>query len=226
MKPLEEGSEAIPLVNYRIVSSDISLNDIKPEEKIVLIDNLRASSTIVTALALGIETIIPLVDDKKVFRLKSDKVLTAGESGGLKLEGYDIGNSPVELESVCGNVEYKTLIIKTSNLVPLLLKFPHAVICSSLNLDSIAAYLKNKKGCIIPAGGQDGKAEDMGVAFALGARLTGTGFNADSVSCFTIESAAAKHLAEIGYERDVNYISRTSIYDIVPLFDGEKIIKF
>jgi len=213
------------LVNYRIVSPDISFKDIKPEEKIVLIDNLRASSTIVTALAMGLGTVIPLVDDEKVFKLKSDKVLTAGESGGVKLAGYDIGNSPVELESACKNAEYKTLIIKTSNLVPLLLKFPHAVICSSLNLDSIAAYLKNKMVCIVPAGGQYGKTEDLGVAFALGARLTGTGFNADSVSCFTIESAAAKHLAEIGYEKDVEYIARNSIYDIVPVFDGEKITK-
>ncbi len=76
-------------------------------------------------------------------------VLTAGESGGVKLTGYDIGNSPVELEAVCKNSQYKTLLIKTTNLVPLLLTFPHAVICSSLNLNAAAKYLENKKACII-----------------------------------------------------------------------------
>ncbi len=225
MKPLEEGLEATPLGNYRIVNPDISLNDIKSGEQVVLIDNLRASSTIVTALALGIEKVIPLVKDEEAFKIKDDYVLTSGECGGIKLAGYDIGNSPVELESACKNAEYHTLIIKTTNLVPLLLKFPLAVICSSLNLASISGFLNNKKVCIIPAGGKYGKAEDMGVAFALAARLAGTDFNSEMVTCFTLESAAAKHLAEIGYEKDVEYIARTSIYDIVPLFDGEKIMR-
>ena len=46
--------------NYRVVDPDILLTDIKPGETIVLIDNLRASSTIVTALAMGIEEVIPI----------------------------------------------------------------------------------------------------------------------------------------------------------------------
>ena len=127
--------------NYRVVDPDILLTDIKPGETIVLIDNLRASSTIVTALAMGIEAVIPLTDDQKVFELKDDQVLTAGESGGVKLDGYDIGNSPVEIESNCKSLQYKTLLIKTTNLVPRLLTFPHAVICSSLNLNATAKYL-------------------------------------------------------------------------------------
>ena len=211
--------------NYRVVDPDILLTDIMPGEAIVLVDNLRASSTIVTALAAGIQTVIPLIEDEEVFKLKEDTVLTAGESGGLKLDGYDIGNSPVEIEAVCKNSQYKTLLIKTTNLVPLLLTFPHAVICSSLNLNAAAKYLENKKACIIPAGGNYGCAEDLGVAFALGYKMTHSEFNAGMVSCFTRESAAAKHLAEIGYQDDVDYISRTSIFDIVPVFDGKKIVR-
>jgi 2-phosphosulfolactate phosphatase len=213
------------LENYRVVDPDIQLTDIQSGETIVLIDNLRASSTIVTALAMGIQTVIPLTDDKKVFELKDDQVLTSGESGGVKLNGYDIGNSPVEIETVCKKSQYKTLLIKTTNLVPLLLSFPHAVICSSLNLNAAAKYLKNKKVCIIPAGGNYGCAEDLGVAFALGYKMTHPEFMEGRVSCFTRESAAAKHLAEIGYQGDVDYISRTSIFDIVPVFDGKKIVR-
>ena len=225
MKPLEEGSEATHLENYRVVDPDILLTDIKPGETIVLIDNLRASSTIVTALAMGIETVIPLTDDKKIFELKDDHALTSGEFDSIKLEGFDIGNSPVELEAVCKNSQYKTLLIKTTNLVPLLLNFPHAVICSSLNLNAAAKYLENKKACIIPAGGHYGCAEDLGVAFTLGYKMTHPEFIDGKVSCFTRESAAAKHLSEIGYQGDVDYISRNSIFDIVPVFDGEKIMR-
>lgn len=211
--------------NYRVVDPDIRLSDIKSSETIVLIDNLRASSTIVTAIAMGIEEVIPLIDDNKVFELKNDHVLTAGESGGVKLDGYDIGNSPVEIESNCKNSQYKTLLIKTTNLVPRLLTFPHAVICSSLNLSAVAKYLENKEVCIVPAGGTYGCAEDLGVSFALGYRMTHPEFNDDLISCFTRESAAANHLAEIGYQEDVDYISRTSIFDIVPVFDGKKIVR-
>ena len=213
------------LENYRVVDPHTRLNNIKPGETIVIIDNLRASSTIVTAFAMGIEAVIPLTDDKKIFALKDDQVLTAGESGGVKLDGFDIGNSPVELESVCKNSHYKTLLIKTTNLVPFLLTFPHAVICSSLNLNAAAKYLENKKACIIPAGGNYGCAEDFGVALALGYKMSHSEFMDDMVTSFTRESAAAKHLAEIGYQDDVDYISRASIFDIVPVFDGEKIVR-
>jgi phosphosulfolactate phosphohydrolase-like enzyme len=107
---------------------------ILPGEMPVVIDNLRASSTIVTALACGVEEIIPVTRDQDAFSLKQQGVVIAGESGGVKLPGYDLGNSPVELLRWAEQQPFKTMAFKTSNLIPLLGKLAHAWICSSLNL--------------------------------------------------------------------------------------------
>lgn len=213
------------MANYRIVKPDIRPEDVDPDERIVLIDNLRASSTMVTALAMGIEKIVPVTDDEQVFRVRGAHDLTAGESGGRKIAGYDIGNSPCELAAACQGGSYHTLFIKTSNLVPLLLRFSKALICSSLNLSAVAEYLDNQKACIIPAGGQYGCAEDLGVALALGAKISHAVFDHNKIACFTRESAAARHLAEIGYAKDVEFIVQTDRYDLVPRFDGQKIVR-
>ena len=71
--------------------------DLQDDEAIVIIDMLRASSTIVTAFSPGIETVIPVLDDEQAFSLKDDCTVIYGEAGGVKIPGYDIGNSPVEL---------------------------------------------------------------------------------------------------------------------------------
>lgn len=210
------------MANYRITGPEVSA---LPGETVVLIDNLRACSSIVTALAMGITRIIPMTDDEKVFKLKEKDILTLGESGGYKIERYDIGNSPVELEAVCRDHAYHTLIIKTSNLVPLLLKFQTAVICSSLNLAAAAEYLADKNIRIVPAGGRYGCGEDLGVAFTLGAKVSRVDFDEEAALCLTRESAAARHLTAIGCAEDVAYIARNSIYDIVPVYDGQQIVR-
>ena len=198
------------------------LND--DDETVIVIDNLRASSTIVTALSLGVEQIIPVIDDREAFILKDKGAVIAGETGCIKIAGYDIGNSPVELIKAYAVSPFKNLVIKTSNLIPLLFTLQRAIICSSLNLSSIANFLNNKRACIVVAGGPRGAAEDLGVAFALAACLTGVSFDKDLTVAFTSESPAAKYLHEIGYGDDVTFISRVDVYDVVPFYDG-KVIK-
>ncbi|MEI6127122.1 MAG: 2-phosphosulfolactate phosphatase [Pseudomonadota bacterium] len=199
-------------------------NDLRDDENVIVIDNLRASSTIVTALSLGVEQIIPVVDDREAFLLKEKGCILAGETGCIKIDGYDIGNSPVELVRTYSARPFKKLVIKTSNLIPLLLTLRRAVICSSLNLAAIANFLNNKGACILAAGGPRGAAEDLGVAFALAACLAGVSFDKDLAIAFTAESPAAKYLHEIGSGDDVAFISRVNVYDVVPLYDG-KVIK-
>ena len=87
----------------------------------VVIDNLRASSTIITALAYGVKEIMPVAHDEAAMQLKEQGVVIAGESGGIKLPGYDLGNSPVELIRRAEQEPFKKLAIKTSNLIPLAL---------------------------------------------------------------------------------------------------------
>ncbi|MBU3928614.1 MAG: 2-phosphosulfolactate phosphatase, partial [Bacteroidetes bacterium] len=67
---------------------------------VVVIDVLRATSTIITALMHGAKQIFPVVDIKNAFDLKKQfspgEVLLCGERDAKIIAGFDFGNSPLE----------------------------------------------------------------------------------------------------------------------------------
>lgn len=83
----------------------------------VMIDVVRASTTIVHALAAGAKSIFPVASIEEALRLANSigrsSVLLAGERRALPIDGFDLGNSPGEFapERVAG----KTLIMATTN---------------------------------------------------------------------------------------------------------------
>lgn len=87
----------------------------------VVIDVLRATSTMVTALAHGALGILPTaaVEEAEAWRsryLHSDSqhpLLLGGERGGLRIDGFDLGNSPGEY--IPGRVAGKVIILSTTN---------------------------------------------------------------------------------------------------------------
>jgi 2-phosphosulfolactate phosphatase len=81
----------------------------------VVIDVLRATTTMATALAHGAVRIVPLVDvaaARDSARAVAGAVL-GGERGGVRIEGFDLGNSPLEYsrERVAG----RTIVMTTTN---------------------------------------------------------------------------------------------------------------
>ena len=82
----------------------------------VVIDVLRASTTMITALAHGAAGIVPVADVDEARRLAGElgpRVVLGGERGGLRISGFDLGNSPREYtaERVAG----QTVVITTTN---------------------------------------------------------------------------------------------------------------
>jgi 2-phosphosulfolactate phosphatase len=79
----------------------------------VVIDVLRASTTIVEALAAGASAVVPVVGVEEARALAGPGTLVGGERGGLRCEGFDLGNSPGEYtaESVGG----RRVVLCTSN---------------------------------------------------------------------------------------------------------------
>lgn len=83
----------------------------------VVIDILRASTTIATALAHGAARVVPCLEVPEALALRADQppgdVLLGGERGGVRIEGFDFGNSPSEytIEKVRG----KTIGFTTTN---------------------------------------------------------------------------------------------------------------
>jgi 2-phosphosulfolactate phosphatase len=181
----------------------------------VIIDVLRASSTIVTALANGVTEIVPVTSQKEAFDLKLEGYLIAGEQNGVKLGGFDIGNSPTELLQVLQNKKYKRLALKTTNATSLLKSVSKAYVASTLNLDAAVVELQGKKVSLIAVGSKYGLMEDLAVAIALLSRLNGLEISNNWVRQNVVKSKAAEHLKNIGYASDVSFITNKN-YNVLP----------
>ena len=55
--------------------------------------------------------------------------------------------------------------------------------------------------------------------------LSGIDIETRAIKNFIKESTAALHLCSIGYDQDVEFISRVNVFDIVPVYDGKLIKK-
>lgn len=124
------------------------------EKTIVVIDVLRATSTIVTGLNNGARAIIPVLDmaeaGKIAGNLDSSQYLLCGERDGEKIEGYHLGNSPFEYTPEV--VKNKTLILNTTNGTKAITKASQAdilIISSFLNVGRVVEELKETENEII-----------------------------------------------------------------------------
>ncbi|MDZ7617941.1 MAG: 2-phosphosulfolactate phosphatase [Patescibacteria group bacterium] len=93
---------------------------VQPEElagsTVVVIDVLRATTTICHAVAAGVEQVVPCLeveDALAVAKSLSGKVVLGGERGGLRINGFDLGNSPREYTS--DRLDGATLVFTTTN---------------------------------------------------------------------------------------------------------------
>jgi 2-phosphosulfolactate phosphatase len=83
----------------------------------VVIDVIRATSTIVEALANGAHAVYPTLSTEEAIRLANslgrDDTVLCGERKGLKVEGFDLGNSPGEFTPE--RIRGKRLVMSTTN---------------------------------------------------------------------------------------------------------------
>jgi 2-phosphosulfolactate phosphatase len=121
----------------------------------VVFDVLRATSSIITALANGAEAVIPVCTIEEAVREKQhdNDVLLAGERDGFritsKLTGsvdFDFGNSPREFAKA--NLADKTIVMTTTNGTRALkacLGAKEILVGSFLNLAAVAEYLHTRQ---------------------------------------------------------------------------------
>ena len=214
---------------------------------VVIIDVLRASSTIVTALANGCSGFIPIFSPdqarKKAQQFERGKLLLGGEREGIKIEGFDLGNSPREYQREV--VKDKTIIFSTTNGVKTLemVKSAHRIIVGSfLNLQAVCDYCSNYKGDILLiCAGKEGKfsLEDAACAGMIinSLRDVFPGDHQASDANFTAQLLCEKfdnnileilrksqhggYLESIGLEKDLKFCSQLDLFHIVPIFrDG------
>ncbi len=138
----------------------------------VIIDILRASSTITTALLNGAIAVIPCdsPDEARQIRQASpiNSALLGGERGGVLIEGFDCGNSPTEYPS--SRVSGKTIAFTTTNGTKALLKSAAAetiLIGAFVNRQALVDRLHaDQKSVHLVCAGTDGEITGEDVLFA------------------------------------------------------------
>jgi 2-phosphosulfolactate phosphatase len=112
----------------------------------VVIDVLRATTTMIYALAAGATAVIPrlTIDDarQRAGVFPAGQAILGGERGGLKIEGFDVGNSPAEYSPAI--VGGKTIVLTTTNGTKALLYCQQAaevLIGAFVNLSAVCSVL-------------------------------------------------------------------------------------
>jgi 2-phosphosulfolactate phosphatase len=234
------------MISIEVVLSPalLHLTDVKGSN-VVVIDILRATSTICTAIHEGALSVKAVKSPVEALELKNHGYMTAAERDGVKLDGFDMGNSPFECMN--GAVKGKSIALTTTNGTKCIEAVARAgvrnVLAGSfLNLASLADWLvsDNHRIVMLCAGWKDSfNLEDTLFAGALSKMIsekTETFIDCDAalmsidlygcamsdISAFLRKSSHYKRLSHLHHEEDMKYCLQQSVFqDIVGLKDGE-----
>ncbi len=232
-------------------------NQVKPADTaarlVVIVDVLRASTTVATALGNGARTIIPLEGaDEVIFRSKEfarSQILLAGEHKMHPITGFDIGNSPQAYTKDV--VEGKTILLTTTNGTRTLLGVQGArdiVIASYVNFTAVLAMAKvaasSNTDIAIICAGEEGSftLEDAACAGryvkAIPKRADAFAMNdaasasvmiekkyGDNIAKVFKESTHGQALASAGFGDDLAAAAAVDAYPVVPIYQDRSITK-
>ncbi len=211
---------------------------------VVVVDILRATSVMVTALAHGAKEILPVatLEEARCF-LEKEGHLCAAERGGDKVDGFSYGNSP--LSYMNDEVKGKCLVMTTTNGTLAITKSTSAdevLIGAFLNISSLAKYIAgSKKDVIIHCAGWKGKTnmEDTLFAGALVEMLLGThdlGCDTPSLALTFYQavksdlmetvkrSSHAKRLKGLNIIEDIAFCMKFDEYEVIPKLSGKVLL--
>ena len=211
---------------------------------VVVIDILRATSSITYGIENGAEAIIPVMNVEDCLNYADKGYLLAAERNGEVVEGYDFGNSPFSYtaEKVAG----KIVVLTTTNgtkAMHLAQERAHQVIVGSfLNLTSVCDYLKkeNKDVLLLCAGWKDNfNLEDTLFAGAVVEQLKNDFTVGDDSSVAALDmyqlakgdlrgylkkSSHSHRLIKLNIEEDVQFCLKVDVCKAIPVLEGEKLI--
>lgn len=233
----------------------ISASDIKEEKLkgkvVVVIDVLRATSVMITALKNGCQEVIPVREIEDALSLVGDnreKYILGGERMAVKIEGFDFSNSP--LDYTRENVEGRTLVMTTSNGTKAIKNSEaaeHIFIASMINGKAVAKKLMNlNKDVIFVNAGTMGEfsiddfltsgyiinclkklaEEECSDELVLTDIATTSHYiyeNNEDLFSFVKYATHYKRIKELGLEEDLKYCLTKDSTDIVPEYKENKI---
>jgi 2-phosphosulfolactate phosphatase len=210
----------------------------------VVIDVLRATTTIATALGAGAEAVQAFSDLKTLMQVSdpwpSEKRLRAGERGGAKVEGCDLGNSP--LDCTTDRVGGRRLFISTTNGTRALQRVeesPTVITSALINRQAAVKFLIDKQPetvWIVGSGWEGGYSlEDTACAGAIAHSLREQDKNVEIGNDEVIASIAlyrqwqdnllgmfhscshGQRLLRLHCDEDLQYCSNIDSLDVLPI---------
>ncbi|MEM1000714.1 MAG: 2-phosphosulfolactate phosphatase [Bacteroidota bacterium] len=213
---------------------------------VVVIDVLRATTSMATAFHNGVRSMIPVLTKEEGFALQKEGYLVAGERNGEQVEGFDFGNSPFSFTR--DRVQGKDIVITTTNGTKALKAAvehgaQEVLIGAFANQNALATYLEreNRNVVLLCAGWKDRpNLEDTIFAGAMVRRLRpqfnlyeDTALIAETLyrnanrrkRYFLRNSSHFNRLyAKLRIQKDVKYALRTDTHPIVAKLYGDHLV--
>jgi len=235
-----------PHINVHLLASRVAPKSFAGRT-VVVIDVLRATTTIAAAVAAGVEEVIPCgeVEEARSWKQRDPRVLLGGERGGLPIEGFDLGNSPLEYtpERLAG----RRLVFTTTNGTQAMLRCRQAgrvLLGAFVNLEALVQAVAGDPTIELLCAGRLGaiSREDSLLAGAIVDRfqlrspsttisdeaalardawqaVSTRVKNGVSLAKTLRDGAAGRNLAAIGLDRDIYAAAQIDAVRVVPELD-------
>ncbi len=213
------------------------------DQTVVIVDILRATSSMVTAFAHGVERIRPVAHPEECRTWRTQGYLIAGERDGKKIADFDLGNSPLEYQP--DRMQGQSLAMTTTNgtLAIEMAKGARQLITASfLNLRAVVNFLTAQEtSVVVVCAGWKGHVnlEDTLFAGALVDQLR-SHFQAGSDAAlmasvayqaaqhdllgFLSQSSHVRRLQQLGRQEDIAFCLRESLYEVIPVLKADCLV--
>lgn len=211
---------------------------------VVVIDVLRATSSMTYGLQNGAKAIIPVMDVEDCNDYKNSDYLLAAERNGEVVEGFDFGNSPFSYTTE--KVNGKTIVLTTTNGTKALMLAQErafkVVVGSFLNLESLSQWLilQQRNVLLLCAGWKDKfNLEDSLFAGAVVNRLKNDFSHFDDASVaaedlyltakhdlrgYLHKSSHSSRLEQLNIEKDVQFCLQSNICTVIPVLINSELV--
>jgi 2-phosphosulfolactate phosphatase len=221
-------------------------------KNIVVIDVLRSSTTIAVALNNGAREIIPVESIENAVKISGslfgDVTLRGGERNGKIIQGFNLGNSPLEYTEA--TVKGKSIIFCTTNGSVAMYKSRFAqnlAIGSFVNISKVLDFIKEiKQDVLLICAGRANAFSNFSLEDAVCAGMIVQNLAADkalaleltdsSLACQSLyktygrsilkmmkNTEHGRYLTEIGFLEDIKIAAAVDSYAILPVLSGNVI---
>ncbi|TAM61584.1 2-phosphosulfolactate phosphatase [bacterium] len=209
-------------IRYSPVPSDISA------DVVIVVDVLRASTTVLAALEAGAASVHATAEVDAALQMRQQGMLVAGERNGVRVDGFDFGNSPLEFDAA--SIGGRCVALCSTNGSRAMLghdeatAFAGCIRNAGATAEAVRASAEDGATILLQGSGQDGQPTEED-AIAAGAIISafmrvGEVLRFDGSACQAITAWAntvthpaegllatphGRYLAELGFAGDVRY---------------------